>query len=65
MLNTKSEEAERELIYSLNDEEVLSHAIEALGKMKSAKAKEKISELVNHPKSLIRKQAQKALKAMG
>lgn len=58
----KSEKAEDVLINLLDDEEVMPHALEALGRMKSKKAKDKISMLTSHPKALIRKEAQKALK---
>lgn len=58
----KSEKAENVLINLLDDEEVTLHALEALGRMKSSKAKEKIAMLTNHPKALIRKEALKALK---
>jgi HEAT repeat protein len=46
----------------LDDEEVAPYAIEALGRIKSRKAKEKIAALTNHPNPLIKKEAQKALK---
>lgn len=58
----KKSEFEDILIKLLDDDEVASHALDALGKIKSQKAKEKISTLINHPRSLIRKEAQKALK---
>ncbi len=58
----KSSKVEQVLIDLLDDDEVSPHAIEALGKLKSQKAKTKINELVGHKKSLIRKEAQKALK---
>lgn len=58
----KSEKAENVLINLLDDEEVTPHALEALGRMKSSKAREKITMLTNHPKALIRKEALKALK---
>lgn len=58
----KSEKVEDVLISLLDDEEVTPHALEALGRLKSKKAKEKISMLTNHPKALIRKEALKALK---
>lgn len=61
----KSEKAEDVLIKLLNDDEVIPHALEALGKMKSKKAKEKIEILTDHPKPLIKKEAQKALKKIG
>ena len=50
------------LIKLLDDEEVLPHVLSVLGKLKSQKAKEKITSLLNHSVSLVRKEAQKALK---
>lgn len=61
----KSESAELTLIDLLSDDEVAAHALEVLGTLKSKKAKNKIVELLNHPKPLIRKEAQKALKKIG
>jgi HEAT repeat protein len=58
----KSEKAEDVLIDLLDDEEVTPHALEALGRMKSKKAIEKIATLTSHSKPLIKKEAQKALK---
>lgn len=58
----KSEKVEDTLIHLLDDEEVTAHSLDALGRMRSQKAKEKISILIDHPKTLIRKAAQKALK---
>lgn len=55
-------EVESVLLDLLFDEEVVLHAIEALGKMRSIKAKEEIIKLTNHKKSVIRKEAIKALK---
>lgn len=60
----QSEKAEDVLIKLLDDEEVTPHALEALSRMKSKKAKEKIAILINHPKPLIKKEAQKALKKL-
>jgi HEAT repeat protein len=60
----KAEKAEEILIKLLDDEEVAAHALEALGRMKSKKAKDKISMLINHPKPLIRKEAKKALQKL-
>jgi HEAT repeats len=57
-----SGKVEEVLIKLLDDEEVIPHALEALGRLKSKRAKEKISTLILHPKSLIKKEAQKALK---
>jgi hypothetical protein len=57
-----SEKVEDVLINLLDDEEVTPHALEALGRMKSSKARDKITMLNNHPKALIRKEALKALK---
>ncbi|MNL32232.1 hypothetical protein D3C87_1540690 [compost metagenome] len=58
----KSAEVEDVLINLLNDDEVIAHALIALGKIKSQKAKDKIAILTDHPKPLVRKEAQKALK---
>ena len=58
----KSDRVEQALIGLLDDEEISPHVLDALGKLKSQKAKSKISELTNHQKPLIRKEAQKALK---
>jgi hypothetical protein len=40
----------------------VTHALDALGKMKSVSAKEKIRSLLTHPKSNVKKEARKALK---
>lgn len=61
---TKSPKAEEYLIHSLEDEEVIPQALEALGRMKSKKAKEKIMALANHPKTVIKKEANKALRKL-
>ncbi|MDE3181942.1 MAG: HEAT repeat domain-containing protein [Bacteroidota bacterium] len=58
----KSEKTENVLIDLLDDEEVAPQALEALGKMKSVKAKGRISVLSKHSNPLIRKEAEKALK---
>lgn len=60
-----SKKSEDVLIQVLDDEEITPHALEALGKLKSRKAKGKIMELTKHPKALIRKEANKALKKIG
>lgn len=56
------EKVEDILIELLDDDEVCPHAIEALARLKSTKAKNKILTLINHSKELIKKEAQKALK---
>ncbi len=58
----KSERAEDALIKLLDDEEVTPHALEALGRLKSKKARQKINSLTSHSNLLIRKEAKKALK---
>lgn len=60
----KSTEVEDVLIDLLSDEEVCPHALDALGKLKSKKAKDKISILLKHPNKLIKKEAEKALKKL-
>lgn len=56
-----SSESEEVLIKLLDDELVTPHALEALGKLKSIKALDKIKLLTEHPKTLIRREAKKAL----
>lgn len=58
----KSEKTENVLISLLDDNEVIAHALDALGKLKSKNAKEKITYLKNHPRVLVRKEAEKVLK---
>jgi len=60
----KSEKAEDVLVNLLDDEEVTLHALEALGRMKSRKAREKVTMLTSHSKALIRKEALKTLKKL-
>ncbi len=60
-----SEKSEDVLIQVLNDDEIAPHALEALGKLKSKKAKDKILKLTSHSNSLIKKEAKKALKKIG
>lgn len=60
-----SGKSEDVLIQLLDDEEIAPHALEALGKLKSQKAKDKITELVKHPMPLISKGAIKALNKIG
>lgn len=60
----KSQKSENTLIDLLQDDEVAPHAILALSKLKSERAKEKIIGLLNHPNSLIQKEAAKALKKL-
>jgi HEAT repeat protein len=62
--NLKNKHAEYTLINLLNDDIVAPQAIQALAKLKSIIAKEKIDQLQYHPKLLIRKEAQKALKKL-
>jgi len=59
-----SGKAEDVLIKLLDDDEVAAQALEALGRMKSKKAREKILTLTSHPKAVIKKEAQKALKKL-
>ena len=57
----KSEISEDVLISMLYDDDVAAHAISSLGKLRSKKAEEKIKGLITHSRSLIRKEATKAL----
>lgn len=60
----KSEKSENVLIELLGDSEVASHALYALARMKSEKARKSITGLLNHPNRLIRREASKALKKL-
>ena len=57
----KSDRVEQCLINLLDDDDVAAHAITSLGKLKSINSREKIHKLLNHPRSLIRKVAKKAI----
>ncbi|SFI85097.1 hypothetical protein SAMN04487893_101367 [Myroides guanonis] len=61
---TTSGKAEDVLIKLLDDDEVVVQALEALCRMKSKKSIEKILTLINHPKALVKKEAQKVLKKL-
>jgi hypothetical protein len=63
--NTKSEKVEDTLISLLDDDEVVNHALYALGKMKSRKSIYKISSLLNHHNAFTKKKAEKILRKMG
>jgi HEAT repeat protein len=60
--NFQSQQIEQTLIELLSDDEVVAHALDALGKMKSVNAIEKIRSLLSHSKSHVKKEARKALK---
>jgi HEAT repeat protein len=49
------------LLDLLEDDEVVGHAVSALGKLRAAKARSRIEPLVEHPKAWIRQEARKAL----
>lgn len=59
--NMKDLHAEEVLIGLLGDEEVVGHAIIALGKLKSQKAYPELERFLSHPKTWIRKAAKQAL----
>ena len=50
------------LIELLNDEDVVGHAIMAIGKLKAQKARPHIERFLNHRKTWIRNEAKKAIK---
>ena len=58
----KLQKAEDFLIHILDDNEMCLYALEALGRMKSQKAFDKVHLLANNPNKLISEAAQKALK---
>jgi hypothetical protein len=58
--NMKNPRAVDVLLGLLDDEEVLGHAIMALGKLKAREARTAIERYLDHPKSWVRKEAKKA-----
>jgi hypothetical protein len=56
------DKVENVLIDLLNDEEVIPAALKALRRLKSNKAKEKISMLTSHPNDVVREEAKKTLR---
>lgn len=61
----KTAATEEVLIGLLDDEEVVLHAVIALGRQKSQQAKEKLRLLLGHDEPVIRREAQKALNRIG
>jgi hypothetical protein len=59
---TKDERIAEVLISLLDDQTVNAFAVEALGKMKAAVARESIVQLEGHPEKIVRDQVKKALK---
>jgi hypothetical protein len=59
--NMKNPYAQEVLLELLDDEEVAGHAIMALGKLKSKKARPTIERFLTHKKSWIRQEAKRAL----
>lgn len=53
------------LVNLLGDEEVVGHAVSALGKLRAGKARSHIEPLLEHPKAWVRKEARKALASIG
>jgi HEAT repeat protein len=53
------------LLELLKDDEVAGHAIIALGNLKAGAAREAIQVFLKDPKPWVRKEAEKALKAIG
>lgn len=49
------------LIDLLDDEEMVGHAVMALGKLRASSARSRIEPLLNHPRSWVRKEAKKTL----
>lgn len=64
-LKTKKEKIEDVLITLLDDKDVFVHAIIALGRLRSQKAKTKIELFLSHSNSFARREAKKALKRIG
>ncbi len=49
------------LLELLRDDEVVGHALTALGKLKAQKARPQVDSLLNHPKPWVRKEAQRTM----
>lgn len=62
--NMKNPDAVDVLIGLLDDEEIAGHALVGLRKLKAVKARSKIETFLEHPKTWVRKEAEKALKAI-
>lgn len=61
LANMKDPRAVDVLIECLQDEDIASHAVLALGKLKPAKAESHLERFISHPTPWIRKEAAKAL----
>jgi HEAT repeat protein len=59
--NMKNPRAVDVLIELLNDDEVVGHALKALGKLIAQKARPQIEHFLNHAKPWVRREADKAL----
>ncbi len=59
--NMQSPQAVDLAIQLLNDETVVGHALTALAKLRSERARPYIEAMANHPKPLVRKEAKRAL----
>ncbi len=64
-IKSGSSQTEDVLISLLDDKDVIGHALYALGRLKSQKAKAKIETFLNHPKLYYRREAKAALKRIG
>jgi hypothetical protein len=62
--NMKNPQAVTVLTDLLNDEQVVGHAVMALGKLKARDARSSVGKLASHPKAWIRKEVRKALRRM-
>lgn len=62
--NMKDDRVDEVLIDLLDDEEISGHVLMAVRKRRIRRAKDKIEKLTSHPKAWIRKEAEKALKAI-
>jgi hypothetical protein len=63
--NMKREAAVDTLIELLEDDQVFGHAMVALGRLKAQKARQRIEALVQHPTAWVRREAKRALTAIG
>jgi HEAT repeat protein len=62
LVRTKDPRAEGVLIEVLDDDDVTAQSIEALGKLRSTRARPKIETFLTHPNALFRREAKRVLR---
>ena len=64
LIGMKSPKVDDVLIKLLDDDDVVGHALIAIGKRRVEQARDRVELLKSHPKAWIRKEAKKALSKM-